>query len=129
MIEIIAATLEDVKRIQESGAGRIELVSALSEGGLTPSYSLIKRAVQTANIPVNVMIRPHSKSFIYTDEEIELMVEDIKIAKQLNVSGVVFGVLNEHNEICISSLEKLLEACDGIDVTFHKAIDELADHG
>lgn len=127
MIEIIAATLEDVKRIQESGAGRIELVSALSEGGLTPSYSLIKRAVQTVNIPVNVMIRPHSKSFIYTDEEIELMVEDIKIAKQLNASGVVFGVLNEHNEICISSLEKLLEACEGIDVTFHKAIDELVD--
>ncbi|MBU3112251.1 copper homeostasis protein CutC [Clostridium lacusfryxellense] len=127
MIEIIAATLEDVKRIQESGAGRVELVSALSEGGLTPSYSLIKRAVQTANIPINVMIRPHSKSFIYTDEEIELMVEDIKIAKQLNASGVVFGVLNDHNEICISSLEKLLEACDGIDVTFHKAIDELAD--
>jgi len=125
MIEIIATTLEDVKRIEESGADRIELVSALSEGGLTPSYSLIKRAVLSVNIPVNVMIRPHSKSFIYTQEEIQLMVEDIKIAKELNANGVVFGVLNKHKKICISSLEKLLKVCDGIDVTFHKAIDEL----
>ena len=127
MIEIIAVTLEDVKRIEEGGADRVELVSSLSEGGLTPSYSLIKRAVQSANIPVNVMIRPHSKSFIYTKEEIEIMVEDIMIAKQLKANGVVFGVLNENNEICISSLEKLLKACGGIDVTFHKAIDELDD--
>ncbi|MBU3175561.1 copper homeostasis protein CutC [Clostridium estertheticum] len=127
MIEIIAATIEDVKRIEESGADRIELVSALSEGGLTPSYSLIKRAVQSVKIPVNVMIRPHGKSFVYTDEEIELMVEDIIIAKELNVNGVVFGVLNRKNEICVPSLEKLLKACDGIDVTFHRAIDELLD--
>jgi copper homeostasis protein len=127
MIEIIGTTIEDVKRIQESGADRIELVSALSEGGLTPSYSLIKRAVQSVNIPINVMIRPHSKSFIYTEEEIQLMVEDILIAKELNVNGVVFGTLNIQNEVCIPSLEKLLEVCDGIDVTFHRAIDELSD--
>ena len=127
MIEIIGTTIEDVKRIEESGADRIELVSALSEGGLTPSYSLIKRAVQGVNIAVNVMIRPHSKSFVYSEEEILLMVEDIMIAKTLNARGVVFGVLNKHNEICIPTLEKLLKACDGIDVTFHKAIDELSD--
>ncbi|WP_298838289.1 copper homeostasis protein CutC [Clostridium sp.] len=127
MIEIIAATIGDVKTIEKSGADRIELVSALSEGGLTPSYSLIKRAVQSVKIPVNVMIRPHGKSFIYTDEEIELMVEDITIAKQLNVNGVVFGVINKNNEICLPSLEKLLKACDGIDVTFHRAIDEMLD--
>ncbi|MBU3217920.1 copper homeostasis protein CutC [Clostridium estertheticum] len=127
MIEIIAATIEDVKRIEESGADRIELISALSEGGLTPSYSLIKRAVQSVKIPVNVMIRPHGKSFIYTDEEIEIMVEDIIIAKELNVNGVVFGVLNRKNEICVPSLEKLLKACDGIDVTFHRAIDDMLD--
>ena len=127
MIEIIGTTIEDIKRIEESGADRIELISALTEGGLTPSYSLIKRAVESVNIPVNVMIRPHSKSFIYTEEEIQLMVEDIIIAKELKANGVVFGVLNKYNEICIPSLEKLLSACDGIDVTFHKAIDELSD--
>lgn len=127
MLEIIATTLSDAKAIEACGAGRIELVSALSEGGLTPSYALIKMAVQSVNIPVNVMIRPHAKSFVYSDEELQLMIEDILIAKELGANGVVLGVLNKQNEICISSLEKLLKVCDGIDVTFHRAIDELSD--
>jgi copper homeostasis protein len=127
MIEIIATTLDDAKTIEACGTDRIELVSALSEGGLTPSYALIKRAVQSVNIPVNVMVRPHAKSFVYTDEELQLMIEDIFIAKELGANGVVFGVLNKQNEICIPSLEKLLKVCEGIDVTFHRAIDELSD--
>lgn len=127
MLEIIATTLEDARRIEEGGADRIELVSALTEGGLTPSYALIKNVVQNVNLPVNVMIRPHSKSFIYTVDEIKLMTEDILIAKELKANGVVLGVLNEKNEIDIASLEQLLKVCDGIDVTFHRAMDELAD--
>lgn len=125
MLEIIATTLEDARRIEEGGADRIELVSALSEGGLTPSYALIKNVVQNVNLPVNVMIRPHAKSFIYTEDEIKLMTEDILIAKELKANGVVLGVLNEKNEIDITSLEKLLKVCGDIDVTFHRAIDEL----
>lgn len=125
MIEIIATTIEDAIRIEKSGCSRIELVSALTEGGLTPSYSLIKNVVQAVNIPVNVMIRPHAKSFIYTPEEIQLMKEDILIAKELKANGVVLGVLDDKNEICEKSLSELLSVCDGIDVTFHKAIDEL----
>ena len=127
MLEIIATTLDDARRIEEGGADRIELISALTEGGLTPSYALIKNVVQNVNIPVNVMIRPHAKSFIYTEDEIKLMTEDILVAKDLKASGVVFGVLNEKNEIDITSLEKLLKVCDGINVTFHRAIDELND--
>jgi copper homeostasis protein len=127
MLEIIATTLDDAKAIEACGADRIELVSALSEGGLTPSYALIKMAIQSVNIPVNVMIRPHAKSFVYSDEELQLMIEDILIAKELGANGVVLGVLNKQNEICISSLEKLLKVCDGMDVTFHRAIDELSD--
>lgn len=127
MIEIIATTLEDVQKIEAGGADRIELISGFSEGGLTPSYALIKKAVQSAKIPVNVMIRPHAKSFAYTEEELQLMVEDIHIAKELKANGVVFGVLNEQNEICRASLEKLLIACESIEVTFHRAIDELSD--
>ncbi len=127
MIEIIATTIEDAIRIEKSGCSRIELVSGLTEGGLTPSYSLIKNVVNAVNIPVNVMIRPHAKSFIYTSKEIQLMKEDILIAKGLKVNGVVLGVLNEKNEICEESLSELLSVCDRIDVTFHRAIDELSD--
>lgn len=127
MIEIIATTIEDAIRIDKYGGDRIELVSALTEGGLTPSYSLIKNVVKNVSIPVNVMIRPHAKSFIYSKEEIKLMKEDIIIAKELKANGVVLGVLSTENKICEEALIELLEVCDGLDVTFHKAIDELSD--
>ncbi|HWR62298.1 MAG TPA: copper homeostasis protein CutC, partial [Clostridia bacterium] len=113
--------------IEECGADRIELISAFSEGGLTPSYGMIEKVVQEVKIPVNVMIRPHSKSFVYTREELEIMKKDIAVAKDLGANGVVLGVLNENREICEDSLQELVELCSGLDITFHKAIDGLAD--
>ncbi|YAR63489.1 copper homeostasis protein CutC [Bacillus cytotoxicus] len=127
MLEVIATCLEDVKRIEKAGGNRIELIAAYTEGGLTPSYALIKAAVEAVNIPIHVMIRPHAKSFIYTQEEIELMKEDIQIAQSLGVAGVVLGVLTEENKIDEEKLADLLSVVDGVNVTFHRAIDEVED--
>ncbi|WP_242143248.1 MULTISPECIES: copper homeostasis protein CutC [unclassified Bacillus cereus group] len=127
MLEVIATCLEDVKRIEKAGGNRIELIAAYMEGGLTPSYALIKAAVKAVNIPIHVMIRPHAKSFIYTQEEIELMKEDIEIAQSLGVAGVVLGVLTEENKIDEEKLADLLSVVDGVNVTFHRAIDEVED--
>jgi copper homeostasis protein len=124
-MELIAATIEDAKKIEAYGGDRIELVSALSEGGLTPSYGLMKSVIESVRIPVNVIIRPHSQSFVYCDEEIEMMKQDIRMAKELGANGVVIGALNEQNQICEQSLNRLLEAAKGLEVTFHRAIDEL----
>ncbi|RXD24785.1 copper homeostasis protein CutC, partial [Acinetobacter baumannii] len=69
--------------IEECGADRIELVSALTEGGLTPSYAIIESVVKSVKIPVNVMVRHHAKSFNYSNEEVDLMIRDIEIIKSL----------------------------------------------
>ncbi|MBJ8030613.1 copper homeostasis protein CutC [Bacillus cereus group sp. N21] len=127
MLEVIATCLEDVKQIEKAGGNRIELISAYTEGGLTPSYAFIKKAVKAANIPIHVMIRPHAKSFIYTTEEIEMMKEDILIAQELGAAGVVLGVLNEQNQVDEKKLANLLSVVDGINITFHRAIDEVDD--
>ncbi|EEM05049.1 MULTISPECIES: copper homeostasis protein CutC [Bacillus] len=127
MLEVIATCLEDVKQIEKAGGNRIELISAYTEGGLTPSYAFIKKAVKVANIPIHVMIRPHAKSFIYTTEEIEMMKEDILIAQELGAAGVVLGVLNEQNQVDEKKLANLLSVVDGINITFHRAIDEVDD--
>jgi len=123
MLEIIAMTVKDAKHIEAGGADRIELVSALSEGGLTPSYGLIEAVVNSVKIPVNIMIRPHAKGFYYTNDEIQLMKKDIIIAKELKVNGVVFGVLDEEENISEPKLRELLSVCDGLEVTFNRAID------
>ena len=127
MLEVIATTLDDAINIEHSGANRIELVSALTEGGLTPSYALIKQVVKSVSIPVNIMIRPHSKSFIYTENDVKTMKEDIEIARSLKANGVVFGALTKDMEIDEEVLDKLLASVGDLEVTFHRAIDASAD--
>lgn len=124
MLEIICMSVEDAKAVEECGADRIELVSALTEGGLTPSYAMIENVVKSVDIPVNVMIRPHANSFVYSKDDLDVMIKDIEIAKRLGVNGVVLGVLDNENNINEDHLKLLLEKCDGLDVIFHKAIEE-----
>lgn len=127
MLEIIVLNPEDAKIAEEAGADRVELISAPELGGLTPSYGMIKEVAQSVAIPVNVMIRPHARSFQYSVFELRVMEEDIVTAKALGVNGVVLGVLNENTGIDTDTLRLLLRRAEGLDVTFHRAIDETAD--
>jgi copper homeostasis protein len=123
-VEIIVLNDEDAKVAEEFGADRLELVSAIREGGLTPSYGAIKRVTKSVKIPVMVMIRPHSYSFVYRKEEWNLMKEDIRIVKELGASGIVFGALTMGNSVDFDILSMVLEEAKGLSVTFHRAIDE-----
>lgn len=124
MIEIIAQSVSDAQIIEDCGADRIELVKNLMQGGLTPDFNIIEKVVESVNIPVNVMIRPHSKDFVYSTQEINNMKNTIQIVKSLGVNGVVFGMLDRHKDVDFKALEDLLSVCKGLDVTFHRAIDE-----
>lgn len=123
MIEVIATCVDDAAAIEKYGGQRIELSSALSEMGITPSYALIKNVLNKVKIPVHVLIRPHSKSFIYSDNDMQVMKEDIEIAKKLGANGIVIGALDEHNRIDEEKLKQLLAFAGDMDVTFHRAID------
>ncbi|MEC1525863.1 copper homeostasis protein CutC [Neobacillus niacini] len=123
LIEFIAVTVEDAKLIEKSGADRIELVSGLTEGGITPSYGLIERVVNSVSIPVNVMVRPHGQSFCYTEDDFSIMKNDIRIIQSLGANGVVFGVLDKKGDVDFPRLEELLTDIGPMEVTFHRAID------
>ncbi|WP_042277891.1 copper homeostasis protein CutC [[Clostridium] dakarense] len=124
MLEIIGMTVEDAKMIEYCGADRIELVSALTEGGVTPSFGLIEAVVNSVEIPVNIMIRHHANSFVYSNEDINIMLKDIDIVKNIGANGVVLGLLDNYNNIDENNLKLLLRECGNLDVTFHKAIDD-----
>ncbi len=85
LLEIIATCVDDAIAIEKHGGERIELVSALTEGGLTPSYGLIKRTQEQVSLPINVMIKPHAKSSVYTEQDLQTMLEDIQAAKLLRI--------------------------------------------
>lgn len=122
MLEVIATNVEDALAIEAGGGDRIELVSAMSEGGLTPSYAMVEQVIQRVSIPVNVMVRPHSHSFEYSNACLDVMKRDIEIFQQLEVNAFVLGLLKD-GRVNFTGLEKLLKdiSCQ---VTFHRAIDE-----
>lgn len=123
------ACIESFKEALDSekkGASRVELCENLAVGGTTPSYGTVKVCLEKLNIPVFPMIRPRGGNFTYSDEEIEIMKEDIKVFKNLGVKGVVFGILTKDNKIDIEKMKDLVTLASPMEVTFHKAIDELS---
>ena len=123
-LEACVGSYKEALLAVERGANRIELCENLYEGGTTPSYGTIKKIRELA-IPAFVMIRPRGGDFCYSQSEIEIMKEDIKICKELGVLGVVFGVLTEDNRIDYPLLKELVALSKPMSITFHKAIYEV----
>lgn len=127
LLEVIATTVSDAVLAERHGADRIELISGISEGGLTPSLGLIEKVRAAVSIPIRVMVRPHARSFCYDNTDIETMEQDIQHIAAVGGLSVVFGMLQKDGTIDEGSLQKLLHAAQGLEATFHRAFDEVRD--
>lgn len=127
--EICTDSVEGAIAAEKFGAKRIELCSALSVGGLTPNYGLIKQCVEKSTVEVHVIVRHKEGGFNYNDEDVELMKIDIEASKKAGAHGVVFGILDENNEISIKNKELVIFSKSlGLEVTFHRAFDFVLDY-
>lgn len=122
-MEICVDSLESARNAVKGGASRLEICSALSEGGLTPSPGLLKQIRSFATIPLYVMIRIRGGDFIYTTEEIDAMLHDLMILKDHHADGFVFGALTPDCEIDTVACEKIISAARPLPVTFSRAFD------
>ena len=125
--ESCVETYDEAMNAEVRGADRIELCSRLDLDGLTPSKELVKRLVSDLTIPLKVMVRPRKGDFCYSNEEINQMHDDILDFKTLGVFGVVFGALEDDKTVDINVVNELVSTSSGLDVTFHKAIDQTND--
>lgn len=123
--EVCVESFSEALAAEKRGADRIELCDNLYLGGTTPSYGTIKMAMEKLTIPAFPIIRPRGGNFHYSKEEIEIMKEDIKVCKSLGAKGVVLGVLTADNKVDFETLKELVELASPMEVTFHKAVDEL----
>ena len=122
--EICVDSFEDAINAENSGADRIELCGRLDLDGLTPSRNLIKKVFLKLRIPIRVMIRPKHPSFVYSEDEIKTMIEDINYCKKLGLDGVVFGCLNKDFSLNINQIQLLSNVAKPLNVIIHKAIDK-----
>ena len=125
--EICANSVASCMAAQEGGADRVELCAGIPEGGTTPSYGMIKSARESIGIALNVIIRPRGGDFLYSKEELNEMLYDIKVAKELGADGLVFGCLRPDGSVDIEAMKPLMEAAGDTPVTFHRAFDHSAD--
>jgi copper homeostasis protein len=127
VLEVIATTVDDAKAAARGGADRLELITAMGEGGLTPSIGLIEAVVAAVAIPVNVIVRPHSRSFFYDTDDYAVMLRDVRAAKSAGANAVVIGMLTQAREVDREGLQRAIDAADGMPLTFHRAFDEARD--
>ena len=117
----------EAKKAYEKGADRIELCDNLTEGGTTPSFGTILLAKENIDLKIHVIIRPRGGKFVFTEEEIRIMEEDIEVCKKIGVDGIVIGVLTEDKNIDEVAVKRLIGKASDMSVTFHMTFDEIED--
>lgn len=122
-IEIATSDYATTAAAVAGGADRIELCANLYEGGTTPSYGTIRTCREQFSTLIYPIIRPRGGDFIFSDEEFNCMVQDVKLCKELGCDGVVIGLLNNDGTIDIKRTETLINLAYPLGVTFHRAFD------
>lgn len=122
-LEIACFNYESAIVAQENGADRIELCENMELGGTTPNSILGVRVREQLSIQMHVIIRPRGGDFVYSDEELIEMKQDIKQFKKLGIDGFVFGVLKEDGSVNKTRNKELVNLASPLSCTFHRAFD------
>lgn len=128
MLEICVEDLAGLRAAAAGGADRIELCSALALGGLTPPASLVQAAAAAAGLPVHLLARPREGDFCYDAADIALVAQDITLAAQAGLAGVVIGASTPGRELDTATLAAWADharAASGgrLSLTLHRAFD------
>ncbi len=123
VLEIATSDFETTRSAVEGGADRIELCANLNEGGTTPSYGTIFQCRENFDVLLYPIIRPRGGDFLYTADEYEIMLHDVKLCKQSGCDGIVIGLLNKDGTIDMKRTAALIDIAYPMGVTFHRAFD------
>lgn len=111
---------------RELGAARVELTQALALGGLTASRATIELTREAAGEDgpeVHAIVRPRAGDFQYSDDEIALMVRDVRHVLASGAHGVVIGCQSADGALDRDGIARLVDAAEGAPVTLHRVID------
>ncbi len=123
-LEVIACSLDDALAAEGGGAARLELVSALARGGLTPSLAVLDTILARVRIPVRVMVRETVEHVVADGPPRGALLAAAGALASRPIDGIVFGALAGP-----SVDERLLAAVAAAArcrVTFHRAFESVS---
>lgn len=123
ILEVCVDSYASAMAAISGGADRLELCSALSVGGLTPSAALLRQIRRVSGIPVRCLMRPRGGDFLYTPEEIGQMAMEMAVLRDAGADGFVIGCLTPDGELDGKAMEPLLKEAAGLGLTLHRCID------
>ncbi len=126
VLEVIVCSVTDAIEAERGGAGRLEVVSHLECGGLTPPLALVREILAVVSVPVRVMLRENAGYGVTAASEIERLCAVAAELSALRVDGLVLGFLRD-GEIDLDLAKRVLSYAPNLKATFHHAFDEVAD--
>ncbi|MDM7832548.1 copper homeostasis protein CutC [Cellulomonas edaphi] len=130
-LELAVTDLAGLRVALDLGMDRVEVCGALEVGGITPSLSLVARAIELAagsGLGIHPIVRARAGGFTYSDDEVAVMVADVRRLVEVGADGVVVGVLRDGG-VDLAALAALREAAGPLELTFHRAVDAVTDPG
>ena len=127
ILEVCVDSVESAVNAEAGDADRIELCGDLIVGGITPSLALFERIREKIDIPIHVLLRPRFGDFLYSDEEMEVLIRQAKAFAKAGADNLVIGCLTPDGRLDLEAMKRIIDAADGTPINLHRAFDMCRD--
>lgn len=127
ILEVCVDSVESAVNAERGGADRLELCSDLIVGGVTPSLALFERVREKVTIPIHVLLRPRFGDFLYSEEELEILIRQASLFKEAGADNLVIGCLTKEGRLDMEANARIIEAAGTTPVNLHRAFDMCRD--
>jgi copper homeostasis protein len=127
VLEVCSFNIQSCIIAQQVGATRTELCDNPVEGGTTPSYGAIRQTREKLSIELYPIIRPRAGTYFYDENEFAMMLQDIKVCKELGCDGISIGVQKQDGNIDTDRLKRIVELAYPLGVTCNRVFDATPD--
>jgi len=124
ILEVCVESLANALLASRSGADRIELCHQLTCGGVTPSFSDVRNALEQLGCPMVVLVRPHGGGFEYDDREQKELLHTLQRLSDAGVTGFAVGAVAD-KAWDHAFLKAMTQVAPGREFVAHRAIDQL----
>lgn len=127
ILEVCVDSVESAINAERGGADRLELCGDLIVGGITPSITLFERVREKVNIPIHVLLRPRFGDFLYSEEELEILIRQARLFHDAGADTLVIGCLTNDGRLDMNANARIIEASNTTPVNLHRAFDMCRD--